>query len=102
MHTVAGGTRLTERSRGRVLLRVVLAVVITVLGMPVFLASGANAAPVGQGFNLNRSATCRSSSSRSRSPRRHGVNTNGRGPCGTLLGTGTNQIPDEPAGVDLP
>ena len=101
-HTVVGGTRLTERSRGRVLLRVVLAVVITVLGMPVFLASGAHAAPVGQGFNLNRSdlrfilrqISIAEAHTASRTPEE---------PCSTLLGTGANQIPNgNQQGVDLP
>ena len=70
--------------------------------MPVFLASGAHAAPVGQGFNLNRS-DLRFILRQINISEAHTASRTPEDPCSTLLGTGTNQIPNgNQQGVDLP
>ncbi len=64
--------------------------------------SPAGAAPVGQGFNLNAS-DLRFILKQIKISENHVASTNTEtGPCGALLGAGTNQIPDNGVGVTLP
>ena len=62
----------------------------------------AQAAPVGQGFNLNASDV-RFILKQIQISENHVANTNSTtGPCGALLGSGPNQIPNNGVGVTLP
>ncbi len=94
--------RSSRRSRGRRSAAVLaaLAVVCTLLGP---WASGpVSAAPVGQGFNLNASDV-RFIMKQIRIAEHHVANTSSTtGPCGAMLGSGANQIPDNGVGVTLP
>ncbi len=65
-------------------------------------SSPVNAAPVGQGFNLNAS-DLRFILKQIQIAENHVANTTtATGPCGAMLGAGANQIPDNGVGVTLP
>jgi Ca2+-binding RTX toxin-like protein len=85
-------------------LRVWAMVVATALLAPVVLSvnPGAQAAPVGQGFELNAS-DLRFILKQIKIAEHHVANTTGlTGPCGALIGEDPNQIPSGGVGVTLP
>jgi hypothetical protein len=65
------------------------------------LVPSAQAAPVGQGFNLNAS-DLRFFLKQIKIAERHAATRTPANPCGTLLGDGPDQIPNVGQGVELP
>ena len=72
------------------------------MGLPVIVASTASAAPVGQGFNLNAS-DLRFILKQIKISEEHARTATTADPCGTLLGAGADQIPNQAdQGLQLP
>ena len=72
------------------------------MGLPAILASNASAAPVGQGFNLNAS-DLRFILKQIKISEEHARTATTADPCGTLLGAGPDQIPNQAnQGTELP
>jgi Ca2+-binding RTX toxin-like protein len=63
--------------------------------------AGVGAAPVGQGFNVNAS-DLRFILKQIKIAEQHAATSTTENPCGTLLGSGANQIPSGGVGVTLP
>ncbi|MGL5911410.1 MAG: peroxidase family protein, partial [Phycicoccus sp.] len=94
-------SRSRVRSRRGVLLRAVVAAVV-LLGSPGVFGAMAQAAPVGQGFNLNRS-DLRFILKQIQIAERHAATRTTVAPCSTLLGTAADQIPNgNQQGATLP
>jgi hypothetical protein len=69
--------------------------------LPALAPPAVQAAPVGQGFNLNRS-DLRFILKQIKIAEEHARTATPSNPCGTLLGPGANQIPSTGQGVELP
>ncbi|HYO39986.1 MAG TPA: peroxidase family protein [Nocardioidaceae bacterium] len=94
-------TRPRKRRGKRSAASVAVLAVVGTLFAPL-VTSPAQAAPVGQGFNLNASDV-RFILKQIQISENHVANTNSTtGPCGGLLGPGANQIPNNGVGVTLP
>lgn len=102
VHNAGADVRRAPRSRRKAMVSVGLAVLTAVLGLHVVAAPDASAAPVGQGFNLNRS-DLRFILRQAQISERHVATRTPEEPCSTLLGAGADQIPnDNGQGVTLP
>ena len=71
------------------------------LGLPAVMATTAVAAPVGQGFNLNAS-DLRFILKQIKISEQHAATATAANPCGTLTGTGPDQLPVGPQSSTLP
>jgi Ca2+-binding RTX toxin-like protein len=90
-----------SRGRKRVSALTAMAVAVALLPTTAMLGTPAQAAPVGQGFNLNAS-DLRFILQQIKISERHAVTATAANPCGTLLGPGANQIPNSAQGEELP
>ena len=99
--SVAQNERSRQRGRGRRLVALGSALLMPLLSVQV-MGAPAEAAPVGQGFNLNRS-DLRFILKQIRISEAHVASASPENPCGTLLGSGANQIPNgNQQGAELP
>ncbi|HMD12296.1 MAG TPA: peroxidase family protein, partial [Marmoricola sp.] len=95
-------TRSSRRRRGARAVATTAAVAVVASLFAPLAAGPADAAPVGQGFNLNRS-DLRFILKQIKIAEAHTVSATAEDPCGTLLGTGPNQIPNgNQQGAELP
>ncbi len=77
------------------------AVVLTVSLLGAVSPPAAHAAPVGQGFTLNPS-DLRFILQQIKIAERHAATATPAAPCSTLIGSGPDQLPSQPAGILLP
>ncbi len=92
----------TDARKGRRRVSVLASVTLAAALVPTAsMMSPAQAAPVGQGFNLNAS-DLRFILQQIKISERHAATATTANPCGTLLGGGVNQIPNSSQGEELP
>ena len=95
-------TRSSRRRRGAGAVATTAAVAVVASLFAPLAAGPADAAPVGQGFNLNLSDV-RFILKQIKIAEAHTASATAENPCGTLLGTGPNQIPNgNQQGAELP
>ena len=100
--SVAEKARSRRKGRGRRLVALGSALLMPMALSVQGLAAPAEAAPVGQGFNLNRS-DLRFILKQIRIAEAHAASATPEQPCSTLLGPGANQIPNgNQQGAELP
>ncbi|CAN5360717.1 hypothetical protein BH20ACT5_BH20ACT5_06500 [soil metagenome] len=95
------GQRRPQLGRTKKIIAGLGALALTAGISPAVLQQAAQAAPIGQGFNLN-SSDLRFILKQIKISEQHAATATATNPCGTLIGPGPNQIPSGPNAVDLP